>query len=452
MAPEPFENLGGGLASLVFWGTTGNAHDLPDTKTFKEETMRFDARHRLIAKTTWLEPQGYIDPNAVPIAGGDGPGDPSAYNSSNEPVGLTTRFFYDNDLTDSQGLDGGLSVSSLDGSAPFTVDISALISRLQADGTTVGADGDFHAMAVVSPTEEISVAIYDGAQRSVATGVLRKDGTLVFAKTSTLDEVVNLAGFGDVVEIANHDGAGKTTKMRYDGNMRVLQFVDQIGKESSFTYDSNRNLLSQRDPNQSGSDCSFDERNRLVSCVDTFGDSVGYEYDLADNRTRILDGKQQATSVLFDPLNRMVTRTDRVNSVTQYSYDENNNIVRLKDGENESTTYAYDQRNLPVQVTFADHIANSLPGDSGYGVVQYEYDAAWRRVLATDQVGDTQSYEFDMANRQKVVSYRTRANSPSGPISDQNTFLYDESDRMVDAHSSRYQNRVLLQYDEAGRH
>ena len=47
--------------------------------------------------------------------------------------------------------------------------------------------------------------------------------------------------------------------------------------------------------------------------------------------------------------------------------------------------------------------------------------------------------------------YRTRANSPSGTISDITTFTYDAASQLLSATSGRYGNSVALTYDAAGR-
>ena len=138
-------------------------------------TTRYDARHRPIASTRWLVARGNVDPNSVPIAGGGATGDP-AVEISGVKQGLTTRWFYDEDLTDGVGLDGaGISVTKLQGGGTFTLKIDELLDELSHDGTIPdGSNSDFMATAVVNPEDEISVTISDGAGRTVASGIIEQ--------------------------------------------------------------------------------------------------------------------------------------------------------------------------------------------------------------------------------------------------------------------------------------
>ena len=58
---------------------------------YHQQTTRFDARHRPIARTVWLVEQTNIDPQNPPIAGGGLPGDPPAHDGQGNTIGLTTR-------------------------------------------------------------------------------------------------------------------------------------------------------------------------------------------------------------------------------------------------------------------------------------------------------------------------------------------------------------------------
>jgi len=58
---------------------------------------------------------------------------------------------------------------------------------------------------------------------------------------------------------------------------------------------------------------------------------------------------------------------------------------------------------------------------------------------------------YDMASRVLKRQYRTKANSPSGPIADQDTFGYDRASRMISGTSGRYANAVTQDFDVIGR-
>ena len=97
----------------------------------------------------------------------------------------------------------------------------------------------------------------------------------------------------------------------------------------------------------------------------------------------------------------------------------------MRDAENQTTSYEYDVRNLKTQETYPDHVSGSGVGTAGYGIVEFTYDPARRVQRKTDQLGDTVTYVFDLAGRLLQRDYRTRTNSPSGPIADSDVFTYD---------------------------
>ena len=106
---------------------------------------------------------------------------------------------------------------------------------------------------------------------------------------------------------------------------------------------------------------------------------------------------------------------------------------------------------LKLTETYPDHIPGTSPGNIGYGIVTFTPDAAGRTTLKQDQLGDTVTYNYDLAGRLTSRDYRLAANSPTGAIADSDTFTYDESGRMLSAESQRYSNEVGYSYDQAGR-
>ncbi len=116
-------------------------------------------------------------------------------------------------------------------------------------------------------------------------------GTPITWTVTLHDNVVNVAGFGDVVETqtirrtALHTDANAVTivtKVRTDGAGRVIESVDAENQITSATYDAGGNRLTIRDPNNVGQDCTFDARNRDISCTDTQGDTTQTGYNAAN--------------------------------------------------------------------------------------------------------------------------------------------------------------------------
>jgi RHS repeat-associated protein len=330
------------------------------------------------------------------------------------------------------------------------------LTELTSDGTSADASvADFSAVAVVTPEDEIRVTIADGAGRTVASGWLEQAGTAITWGTVQHDAVVTVSGFGDVLETKNYDALDHITRSRTDGAGRTLESEDAENEVSTFEYDGNSNLLASRDPNAVGLDCEFDERNRDVECTDTQGDVTARTYDKNNNLLTATDAKSNDTVCKYGPRDRRFECTDRISSQTDWRFDQNSNLLSLLDGDNQTggdaTLYTYDSRNLKVSEAFPGHNPASSVGDADYDQCLYAFDAARRLSLKTDQLGDTVTPNWDMANRLVSRDYRLEVNSPSGTIADTDEFEYDDASRLVQADSGRYNNTVEMTYDNASR-
>ena len=385
----------------------------PDnTKTLTEITTKFDARHRPIARTVWLQPLDVVDPNDVPIA-------------TDPAIGLTTRYHY---------------FDEADSSNSF---VSTLLTKLPTEAV-MGTLTNGSAVVTENAEGEKSVAIMDGAGRTVASGMLSKtDDSLVTWNTIVHDNVVS-----NLLETKFISALGNVNKVYTDGVGRRIKSIDAASKESTFFYDNNSNLVSFRDANGVGQDCVFDNLNRDEECTDTYGDTTKKGYDLNNNVITMTDAKNKITNIAYDARNRQTSVTDRINGITSYTYDDNSNVETITDALSKVTTYEYDERNLQIKVTYDDHVEGQTAGDADYGITECKYDALSRKELCIDQKGDNVTYIYDMASRLERRDYR---NHNVSTIESQDTFTYDGASRLKTATKGRYSNAVTFTYDEIGR-
>ncbi|MCM8531743.1 MAG: PA14 domain-containing protein, partial [Lentisphaeraceae bacterium] len=401
--------------------TITNYHNLPANiegealKTLQEVTTRFDARHRPIARTVWLQSLGVVNPNDVPIA-------------TDPTQGLTTTYEYFDEAT------GVSAVAELLGKLPTEV--------------TLGALSNGSAVITTNPEGEKSAAIMDGAGRTVASGMISsEDGGLVTWRTVTHDNVVD-----NLLETVSTSAEGFENKSYTDGAGRRIKKVDAKGETSKFFYDANSNLVSFRDANDVGQDCIFDGLNRDVECTDTFGDTVKKSYDLNNNLIVQTDAKNKTTVCEFDDRNRKTSCTDRINGTTSYGYDDNNNLETITDALGKETNYGYDDRNLQIQVTYADHVDGTSKGEEGFSITRCAYDGLGRKSLSTDQKGEQVEFIYDPAGRLiDRVYYFASANAEKGAEESRDEFTYDKASRPLSASKGRYSNAVTFVYDDIGR-
>ncbi|MFO0755760.1 MAG: RHS repeat-associated core domain-containing protein [Byssovorax sp.] len=394
------------LGHVTHTWVAGDASLFPDEaslanppSTLREVTTRYDGLYRPVARTVWMVELGAVDENDPPIAGD--PGYPAA-------MGLTTRWVYDDDLTDGVGLD------------------AAYAGALAGLGLGAGSDG--MAVETINPAGEASVTVYDGMERVIRTidGVGNTTGRGYDALVSGTPGAP-----GDLVETSAIDGLGHVTRTRADAAGRALASVDAEGQLTRVGYDANGNLVSSRDPNGVGQDCVLDARNRSIQCVDTQGDSTGKGFDAESHQVAAIDGFGHVTAYVYDGRGRKIGQIDRLGGVTQLGYDENGNLELLVDAEGGASSYLYDGRGKMIGETFPDN-----------GSRFYAYDAAARLISRLDQAGDLTGYVYDRADRLVQRTYPDGLNDG---------FAYDPASRMVQAVSTRYSNTVGRAYDAAGR-
>ncbi|MFC4995056.1 RHS repeat-associated core domain-containing protein [Rubritalea tangerina] len=398
-------------------------HNPVNAETLQETTTRYDGRGRPTYTTRWLTPLGEVIDHArenlnqqngtndtlVPIAGLDGVSASS---------GLTTSYLYDEDLTDGVGID-----------ASYAAQFTELTNR----GTTLGAGANGFAVEVTNPAGEKSVRVTDGAGRTILS--INPEGDI---QTVHYDEVVTEASLntqnstlsipGDLLATTQTDALGNSNTSYTDGVGRSIASEDAIGSFSFRAYDANSNLVSTRDPNGLGQDCTFDALNRDVTCADLQEQADGVDryklYNAASQVISSADAQGNVTTQSYDARNRLVSTTDPNQIVVDYTYDANSNLTSLNDGNGNTRTWEYNARNLKSRKT------NPTPND----VLDYAYDALRRLTLKIDQDNHHHISEYDMASRLEKRVYKT-----GGTITEsEDSFTYDAASRLLTSSKGRY--------------
>jgi YD repeat-containing protein len=207
--------------------------------------------------------------------------------------------------------------------------------------------------------------------------------------------------------------------------------------QTVFAYDASGHTLAVPDPNNVGQDTVYDALGRSGLVTDTIGHTTNSTYDKSGNKIAAIDGKGNSTSYTFDARGRQTAITDRLGGSTLFTYLKTGQLESLKDAENQVTSYTFDTAGNKLTEEYPDHIAGSSPGNAGYGTVTFTYDPVGRATLKQDQLGDTCTYNHDLAGRLSSRDYRTAANSSAGAIADTDSFTYDRASRMLTAVSGR---------------
>ena len=301
-----------------------------------------------------------------------------------------------------------------------------------------------------SPIRDARAAVLPVAQWAGLLAVQVPDDVLL-STTTGHDGMVNIPGYGDVVEVTETNALGHLIRKRIDGAGRVIQSIDAEGHVTNFSYDANGNLKTVRDPNGVGYDYQYDALNRRIAATDTAGHTTTMQYDSAGNLVAEVDAKGQTTTHRYDGRGRRISTTDRLGNTTQWQYDAAGNELAMTDAQSQTTSYVYDVTGRKVQTVWPDHVAGMAPGDQGYGIVTITRDAVGRVKEQRDQRGTVITYLYDLAGRVVRREYRDLGKTPGDVPDDFDSFTYDAAGRVLTANKGRYANSLQFAYDAAGR-
>lgn len=352
---------------------TGGA-DLPNAATLREVTRRYDGRGRLIAETVWLLPQGRIDPNNVPIA--------------TDPVqGLTTRYAYDEDLTDGHGLDAAYDLSGL----PFAA----------ATATSPALSGS-----------AVEVTAADGAKRLAVSDALGRPLLVIDAQGGrtrfAYDQAVTVAS-ATLIQSTVTDALGHAVHSQQDGYGLTRRSLDQLGAVSVVRYDARGRERAWSDPTGTSGSQSFDEVDRLLRVADGLDQATTFTYAAHAQATRVTDAAGFATQVLYDGRGLPMTVTHPDGQVVTTSYDAVGRVLSVQDNLGQILANTWRPNGTLAERRDAlGHTSRQIT--DGRGLVQrsidalgqetgFNYDLAGRLVTTTDALGRISRSELDPVGR-----------------------------------------------------
>ncbi len=184
-------------------------------------------------------------------------------------------------------------------------------------------------------------------------------------KPSTLTVDPNTSRVNSVI-----DGNNQQTNFTYDNFDRITKISYAGGATTSYTFDTNGNLLTLQD-NTGLTTFTYDALNRIRTKTLPGGTIITTAYDKAGNLTSFNDGGG-AVSYHYDAVNNMTVLTEPDGAQTTYSYDQADRKIKIQYPNLTGMTMSYDK---------AGHELTSIGGtmdSSGnilttYSSFQYSY-------------------------------------------------------------------------------
>jgi RHS repeat-associated protein len=256
------------------------------------------------------------------------------------------------------------------------------------------------------------------------------------------------------------DPMGKSLTYSYTAAGDLAAVTDRENQTTTFTYDGNHRVLAIKDPR--GIEPvrnEYDADGRLIRHVDAFGKAIEYtheltanqeivtdrlghsrlmEYDDRGNVVREVDALGHQTLRTFDDRDHLLSETDALGGTTTYTYDAAGNRTSVTDPEGNRTSYAYDEHGYVRTVTDArgnirrdtyDSNANLLSVADALGnATVFTYDGRGEVLTQTDPERKVTSYEYD------PFGNRIRETDPLGHVI---TYTYDSNGHRLTASTTR---------------
>ncbi len=208
--------------------------------------------------------------------------------------------------------------------------------------------------------------------------------------------------FGNVLSAT--DELGRVTTYTYDSNNNVTSIVQPAvggsNPTTTYTYNSFGEVLTMTDPLGNVTTNTYDSHGNLTSVTspppnsNTPASVTQFAYNSLGELTQITDPLSRITKLTYTSAGLIATITDPQQNVTTYQYDSHGNRTSITDAMQNQTTFAYDTGSRLTTITY--------PG--GTTTTTFTYDYRGRRITATDQNGKTTTYAYDDEDRLTSVT------------------------------------------------
>ncbi len=311
-------------------------------------------------------------------------------------------------------------------------------------------------------------------------------GTCYF--TNTYDEFGRVATqkdgvSGSIVSTFSYDGNRRITTDRngnqsirvFDDNGLLISHTDENGNVKTYSYDSRYNVIKETDANGNFVVKSYNSFNKPNVIIDKNGNETHISYDAKGNITKIshpaVDGVVPEETFVYNGRNQIIQHTDLRGTVTVYGYDTSAMPVSKKIGSKNAIQYSYQNGVLKSQtdamgntVQYGHNAIGQVTSmtDAANNTTSYEYDNCGNLLKTTDANGKTVINTYD-GNHQKTsvtdangnrteYSYNGNMKNDVVILPDNNTIRYEfDGEDRPVKVTDQAGNVTTTQYDEAGR-
>ena len=287
-----------------------------------------------------------------------------------------------------------------------------------------------HISSVTDPLGRVVTYAYDGEGN--LTDVTDANGGNTHFTYNSAHRMLTMRFPNQAPRVPGSTGAVVSNK--YDGQGRVIEQTDQLGRTTKFAYageplgkEGGSTTITDPKGNVTVQDYQFGE---LLSETKGYGTSQAatwtFGYDPATlGMTSVTDPNGHTTTSTFDSEGNTLTSTDALSRTTTNTYDSLNDLLTTTDALSVTTTMTYDARgNLLSRSRPLTGTAETQTTTYTHGDATHPGDVT----ATTDPEGKTRRYTYD-ANGNR--------SSTTDPLGDKTTSTYNAIDWLLSTTSPR---------------
>jgi RHS repeat-associated protein len=213
------------------------------------------------------------------------------------------------------------------------------------------------------------------------------------------------------------DPRNKTTTYAYDVDGNLTSVTDAATNATTFTVDADGLVTKVTDARSNETDYTYDTYGNRATVTNQLDDVWTYTYDAGSRLTEVEDPLTHAVDYTYNNADQVLTATNELSEVTTNAYDANGNLTSVTDAESNATTYTYDAANRLTEIT------DDLSQDTTYA-----YDDVGNQTSVTNVRGKVTSYVYDDLYR------RTKVTDPLSRVTE---YAYDAIGNQIERTDAR---------------
>jgi RHS repeat-associated protein len=313
-----------------------------------------------------------------------------------------------------------------------------------------------------STGQPLSDTLAQGTSNADTTTYTYQSGTnLLLHKVDQLSRETDYTydGMGNILSVTRLAGtpSAVTTNYTYDPTFsQVTSVTDPLSHSIQFGHNSRGALTTVTNAlNKTVSTVTPNVAGQPTSEKDALQNQTTYTYFLADPRT-ITDPNGATTTKFYDSQGSLTHVIDPYGRDTSATYDSFGRKLTWTDPAGQTTSYQYDSDENLSQLTDPRQHATTFGYDAMdrlasiadplQHTTSFAYDSAGNLVSMTDRRGLVTTYQYDELNRPSFVGYDTTGTPPNQQYGSTTSFVYDGGDRLHQVTDSQA-GQITLNYD-----